>query len=112
MEGMTVLNIIDNPIWGFTWNFGSIFVLIIIVGIIVLGVSLTCITQDIDPILLALLLAGFFTIFLFLLGETKIDSYPTYEVIITDEISMVELNEKYEIVKQRGEIYEIKERET
>ena len=34
-----------------------------------------------------------------------------YEVIISDEVSMNEFNEKYEIVEQRGKIYTIKERD-
>lgn len=35
----------------------------------------------------------------------------TYEVIISDDVSFVEFNEKYKIIEQRGEIYVVKERD-
>ena len=36
---------------------------------------------------------------------------PTYKVIISDEVSMIDFMEKYEILEQDGKIYTVKERE-
>lgn len=33
-----------------------------------------------------------------------------YDVIISDEVSLVEFNEKYEVIEIRGKIYEVRER--
>ena len=35
---------------------------------------------------------------------------PTYKVVISDEVSMNEFTERYEILEQEGKIYTIKER--
>lgn len=36
---------------------------------------------------------------------------PTYKVVISDEVSMNEFTERYEILEQEGKIYTVKERE-
>lgn len=33
-----------------------------------------------------------------------------YDVVISEEVSLIEFNEKYEIIETRGKIYEVKER--
>lgn len=43
-------------------------------------------------------------------GITTIEYYPTYKVIIADEVSMNEFMDKYEILNQDGKIYTVKER--
>jgi hypothetical protein len=35
-----------------------------------------------------------------------------YEVTISEEVNLIEFNEKYEIIDQRGDIYVIQERES
>ena len=45
-----------------------------------------------------------------LVGITEIEYYPTYKVTISDEVSMNEFMDKYEILNQDGKIYTIKER--
>lgn len=45
-------------------------------------------------------------------GEQKPTEYEThYKVIISDEVSMNEFSEKYEIIDQDGKIYTIRERD-
>lgn len=45
-------------------------------------------------------------------GESKPTYYiPTYKVAISDEVSMNDFMEKYEILEQDGKIYTVKERE-
>lgn len=45
-----------------------------------------------------------------LVGVTEIEYYPTYKVTISDEVSMNEFMDKYEILNQDGKIYTVKER--
>lgn len=44
------------------------------------------------------------------IGITEIEYYPTYKVIVSDEVSMNEFTNRYEILKQEGKIYTVKER--
>lgn len=43
-------------------------------------------------------------------GFVEIEYYPTYKVTISDEVSMNEFMDKYEILNQDGKIYTVKER--
>lgn len=43
-------------------------------------------------------------------GIVEIEYYPTYKVTISDEVSMNEFMDKYEILEQEGKIYTVKER--
>lgn len=43
-------------------------------------------------------------------GFVEIEYYPTYKVTISDEVSMNEFMNKYEILNQDGKIYTVKER--
>lgn len=73
--------------WGFEWNFFiPIWILFLILGIL-FGV-----------------LVGF-------LGATPKETETHYKALISDEVSMNEFLERYEIVDQEGKIYTIKERE-
>lgn len=44
-----------------------------------------------------------------LVGVTEIEYYPTYKVTISDEVSMNEFTNRYEILEQEGKIYTVKE---
>ena len=43
-------------------------------------------------------------------GIAEMEYYETYKVIISDEVSMNEFMDKYEILNQDGKIYTVKER--
>ena len=60
------------------------------------------------------LFIGMFVGLLFsnLVGIVEIEYYPTYKVTISDEVSMNEFMDKYEILNQDGKIYTVKERTT
>ena len=45
-----------------------------------------------------------------IIGVAEIEYYPTYKVIISDEVSINEFMDKYEILSQDGKIYTVKER--
>lgn len=49
-------------------------------------------------------------IFAVVVGVAEIEYYPTYKVTISDEVSMNEFMNKYEILEQDGKIYTVKER--
>lgn len=42
-------------------------------------------------------------------GVAEIEYYPTYKVTISDEVSMNEFTNRYEILEQEGRIYTVKE---
>jgi hypothetical protein len=44
------------------------------------------------------------------IGAVELEYYPTYKVIISDEVSMNEFMGKYEILNQDGKIYTVKEK--
>ena len=54
------------------------------------------------------IVAGF--IVAIVVGSAEIEYYPTYKVTISDEVSMNEFMDKYEILNQEGKIYTVKER--
>ena len=54
------------------------------------------------------MLAGFLASVV--VGVVEIKYYPTYKVTISDEVSMNEFMDKYEILNQDGKIYTVKER--
>lgn len=112
MEGITVLNTIDHVIrgWGFTWVSGVLFAAAV-VGVIMIIYGVTEYEDAFSMI--GVLLAIFCTLFgLLVTSEGKVvNEYKTYEVIIDESVSLNEFTNCYEIVKQRGEIYEIKEKD-
>lgn len=54
------------------------------------------------------LFAGFFLSVI--VGIVEIEYYPIYKVIISNEVSMNEFMDRYEILNQDGKIYTVKER--
>lgn len=80
-------------------------ILIIVLGIVAI--------YDEEPIMLipiglmSILAALFITIGISELNEKP---YTEYKVLISDDVSWNEFNEKYEVIEQEGKIYTIKER--
>lgn len=84
--GLLVGFLSSSHSWGFEWNwFAQIWILFLILGIL-FGV-----------------LSGF-------LSATPKETETHYKALISDEVSMNEFLEQYEIVDQEGKIYTIKER--
>lgn len=54
------------------------------------------------------MLAGFLSGIV--VGFAEIEYYPTYKVTVSNEVSMNEFMNKYEVLSQDGKIYTIKER--
>lgn len=112
MEGVTILSEMmsrDMSIFG--------CIILICIGIIFLIVGIIClvllICEQEAPIFIffsvILILAG---VALGTLGIVHLSDkpYTVYKVTIDDDVSFKEFNEKYEIIKQDGLIYEVKEK--
>ena len=109
LEGITILNEFTTNAFSadaFMWGF-------LISAVVNLGVCviLTCLTEDISwmAICLALLIPCI------LIGVACGDCFfaaeeTQYKVLISEEVSMTEFNERYEIVDQEGQIFTIKEK--
>lgn len=111
MNGVEILNIYEAEIdrcvnWQspyLIWIFISL-----VAGVLFLGVLLYWF--DGEPI--CGIFAGFALVIPIILATKVVEPiYEThYDVIISDEVSLTEFNEKYEIIETRGKIYEVRER--
>jgi hypothetical protein len=110
LEGITILNEFTTNVFNanaFIWGF-LISVFVELVVCIVLG----CRTEDmvwmaisVALVIPCVLIGGFCGDCLFANEETQ------YQVLINEEVSMTEFNERYEIVDQEGQIFTIREKE-
>lgn len=110
MEGVTILSETitrDINISGY---------ILIFAGIIILIVGILCFVASIQEGLKAYaVLSAIIILFGFVLGTIGIINlsekpYTVYKIIVDDDVSFKEFNEKYEIIKQDGLIYEVKEK--
>lgn len=116
MNGVEILateEIVANSIfnWSVFWiAFGIIFSIFIAFGIII-SVALNDWSNIGTGVVLGLILSFIFSP---MFGDTRRipTEYETqYKVIISDEVSMNEFVEKYEIIEQEGRIYTVVERD-
>ena len=110
MEGVEVLNTFVEESWGLGVGIYAIMAGIIAIVAIVVTIYLSreypsgSTTLLLSIILLFLSIIGIYQSFF------KEDT-TYYQVIINDSVSMMEFNEKYDIVEVEGRIYTIKEKE-
>lgn len=113
MDGVTVLNVIENPVYTFQWWVMPIILLILGIFFIVVIIALSIWMQDSGGIPLVGITVLVFGVLISLSGSCMpTDYYDTYEVTIEDTVSLKEFNEKYEIIDQHGQIYEVRERDS
>lgn len=116
MSGVEILSIIEEPILLFNERaFGSTFFItlgiFLFIGICIsiedcewwFYLPLFSIVGVIAGILLGVLAGG-----LFVQKTDEVET--TYKVIISEEVSLNDFMEKYEIIDQEGKIYTVKER--
>lgn len=94
--------------------------IIIIIAIIAIPMLIVVISQisgsevtkctGISCLLVGMVFAAFIGIIS--LKPTDKINYIEYEVLVDDSVSFTEFTEKYEIIKQKGKIYVIREKET
>ena len=97
----------DWPAVGFVFG---VMMLIAISLAIWIGVEKQSGTAGIKSFLLVFVVALVVSVFTVLATEQPISYETHYKVIIDDNVSMNEFNEKYEIINQEGKIYTIRER--
>lgn len=115
LDGIHVLNKIietTNAKWG-DWA----VIITVIIGLI-LGLVFGMISEYKNEEIVLSIIVGMFLGFilgLFVFGISTQFQVPTgeytYQVTIDNNVSMTEFNDKYDIIKQEGEIYYIKEKE-
>lgn len=110
MEGITILNTIENQIQRFQFN--GICLSITLVGItVILFFIYVVVGMKEEAGVIPAFVSAFITFaFVFSAGQTVIDTYQTYEVIIDDSVLFEDFSKRYEVIEQRGQIYEIKEK--
>ncbi len=97
----------------FSWDiFWMAFAICIGVSFVI-GVLCSCVEEDAIP-LVTLLICGIIAGVLFGTVVGSVEQTPTeyetqYKVVISDEVSMNDFLEKYEIVDQEGKIYTVRE---
>ena len=116
MSGVDILALEEVAIdWAYNWvAFWIMFAVSLIVSAI-LGIIQTVQSGDWADFA-AYIIVGFFigTFVAVLLGgitATPIKYTSQYKVTISDEVSMNEFTDKYEIIDQEGKIYTVRERE-
>ena len=114
MDGVTILNTIVSN------GNDEAGVLLATIGLsaLILSMLITLIIIDICDeiniackISMALSMISLILIFFGISLATSSTETTTYEVTISEDVSLTDFNSKYEIIKQRGKIYIVKERE-
>ena len=96
--------------WGAFWiTFGIIFV--ILLSLAIGAIRDKCINIGVSFIVVGLIAASVFGALIGQLGEKPVAYKNQYKVTISDEVSMNEFSERYEIIDQEGRIYTVEERE-
>lgn len=115
MDGVTVLSeqMVTENIYSPGWSFGG---LVAGIGCLLVFIILVMTIEDIDlGLLIIAVFAGLImflcSIFSFKTANVEEKIYYEYKVLIDDCVSLVEFNEKYEIIGKEGTIYTIVERE-
>ena len=117
MDGVTILNTITENV-----SNTVCLVAILIFSIVVIILSFIAIIEvsnkfsEFNGFVIAFIITGIagilFVIFSILeLNTLSQEPQTLYEVTVSDEVLFKDFTSKYEIIKQRGEIYIVKERE-
>lgn len=112
MDGITVLNVVEHSIKGWGWD--NLAIITIILSLVFAAFAYFLWSENVLPlgdICAILSVSLLFLTFAILSNAKVISTYNTYEVTIDDTVSWVELNERYDVISQRGNIIEIKEKD-
>lgn len=108
MEGITILNSYDC---GNDIAFIVSIVILILMGLIALISFIGgCIYGFCDSHVTIMMTCGTIALFFGILAISTYENPTYYEVLIEDEVSMTEFTQRYEIVKQEGQIFTVKEK--
>ena len=118
MDGVTILNTITENVS----NTAGFLVAILIFSIMAIILSFVAIIaasnkfSEFNGFVIVFIITGIAGISFLIVSILELNAPPQepqtlYEVTISDEVSFKDFTSKYEIIKQRGEIYIVKERE-
>lgn len=116
IDGITILNQYEKIITDEIWTSQST-IIAIITGILVF-IAIPIISAILDmpeealTVLEIIAVIISFIILIRSIETVEVERYNVYEVTIEESVSFNELYDKYEIIGQHGQIYEIKERNT
>lgn len=116
MDGVTILTteefVTDTA---FNWRAANISCGVAIIMLIVIGVVISLYTDDWANLffcgIVGILVGNFIGVFVGGLYGTPVNYANEYKVTISDEVSMNEFMDKYEIIEQDGKIYTVRERD-
>lgn len=108
MEGIEILAV-GQISTGSSFNWLMAIIIGLILGATAFAFGL-CHDSCIAAIVMGLLVGIFAGVFVGVADGIPTHYVPTYKVVISDEVSMNEFTERYEILEQEGKIYTIKER--
>lgn len=117
MDGVTILNIITENVSN---TAGLIVALVLSIVVTILSFIAIIVVSDkfseFNSFIIPFIVTGIFGILFVIVSifvlNTPQEPQTLYEVTISDEVSFKDFTSKYEIIKQRGEIYIVKERQT
>lgn len=112
MSGINVLNvtqIMESPSWAVLLIIFGILCLCIVTPLILTSLEIDKIMPAIIGCILAIIGFISFRIGIQYLGTVQTGKYK-YEVTIDKDVSFTELNSKYNIIEQRGDIYVLEDK--
>ena len=100
--------------WAFNWTafwiaFGIITFVVFIVGLAYLADDL-CLPIVIANFIISLIAGTLLGVFIGVIGERPTAHETQYKVTITDEVSMTEFCEHYEVIDHDGKIFTVREK--
>lgn len=115
MAGVEILTSNEVAIeYAFNWTALWIAAGVLFAIFVVFGIFMALIFEDLHQVLIGVIVGAIFGIIVspvFGFGQRKPVDYTTeYKVTISDEVSMTEFYERYEIVEQDGKIFTIREK--
>lgn len=117
MDGVTILNTITENVSN---TAGLVVVLIFSIAVIILSfIAIIAVSDkfsEFNGFVIPFVITGIAGILFVMVSILELNTPPQepqtlYEVTISDEVSFKDFTSKYKIIKQRGEIYVVKERE-
>lgn len=117
MTGVEILAIQEVATsFAFNWNSFVVAFCIILGGVTIAGIMISCVNDDWFYLVFAIIVGVLFGCIvgaIFGTGTHTPTEYETrYKVTISDEVSMNEFLEKYEIIDKEGKIYTVRERDS
>lgn len=108
MEGVEILAIGQIGV-GSSFNWVMAIIAGLLLGVVAFALGLFH-DNTIIAIVIGLFIAIFAGVTIGFIDGIPTHYVPTYKVVISDEVSMNEFTERYEILEQDGKIYTVKER--